>query len=435
MKILIIDTNGTLVSFAMQCISAGHEVKVFLSRLKDGSKRRDGDGLVPKISDWTLWMRWADLIIAYDNAKYVHALEPYRKYGYPILGCPLAGVPLELDRAVGQKVLKDAGVRIMDYKTFTSYDDAENHVKRTMKRYVSKPTGDADKALSYVSKSPADMIFMLRKWKKLGRLKQPFILQEFCPGVEMAVGGWFGRNGWNAAISENWEHKKLFNGNLGVNTGEQGTVCRYVKNSKLAEKVLFPITEYLHSIKYTGYIDVAVIIEDTTGDPLPLELTARMGCPHMAITSALHQGDPANWMRDLLDGYDTLDVSRDISTGVVVSIPDYPYNSYPSEKMAGIPVYCDHNKNIFPFEICMGVAPTVVGSKVVDMPCWVTTGSYVLVATGIADTVSLSAKRAYETIKNIEIPNSPGYRTDIGARLEKELLFLRKHGYATGLKY
>jgi phosphoribosylamine--glycine ligase len=419
----------------MQCKAAGHHVKLFLSKMKDGNWRDDGDGLVEKVRDWTLWMKWADLIVASDNAKYVHMLEPYRKYGYPIFGCPVAAVDWELDRAVGQKIFKDAGIEIMDSKEFKSYDDAISFVKKTMKRYVSKPNGDVDKALSYVSKSPRDMIAQLERWKKLSKLKAPFILQEFTPGVEMAVGGWFGKNGWNEAISENWEHKKVMTGDLFCNCGEAGTVLRYVKKSKLFDQVLAPLSNKLMDMGYTGYIDVAVIISED-GRPLPLEFSCRFGCPHFAITSALNRGDPAIWMADLLEGYDSLEFKEnEISTGIVMMLPDFPFNTRPRKEIANMPIYCDKNKLIYPFELKLGTAPDEINGKIETVPTWVTTGTSPLVACGLGMTVSSSQKKAYENIKSIEIPNSPGYRIDIGDRLKKEIPILQKHGYGRDLVY
>ena len=90
---------------------------------------------------------------------------------------------------------------------------------------LSKPSGDVeDKALSYVSKSPADMVYMLERWKKAQKHKSPFILQEFVDGIELAVGGWFGPGGFNEGWCENFEFKKLMPDDLGPATGEQGTV-------------------------------------------------------------------------------------------------------------------------------------------------------------------------------------------------------------------
>lgn len=435
MKILLIDCGANFLDFALRCKQSGHEVKWFVAPDKNGDRIPVGDGLVEKINDWSKWMRWAELVVLSDNVKYIQALEPFRKYGYPIFGANVAGQKMELDRSVGQKVFKDAGVEILPYKTFNSYNDAEAHVRKTLKRYVSKPSGDADKALTYVSKSAQDMIFMLQRWRKMGKNKEPFILQEFCPGIEAAIGGWFGPGGWNSEFSLNFEHKKLMNGDKGVSTGEMGTVMKYVSaKDKLVQKVLFPVSQYLMDIGYTGYIDVSVII-DEKGYPWPMEFTARFGWPHFQITSSLHKGDPAAWMADLLDGYDSLEVSSDVATGVVCTIPDFPYNKLPREKLCGIPVYCDMNPHIHPCELMGGTAPVQVGNKVVDMPNWVTAGNYLLVATGNAPTVSASAKKAYEVLKGIEIPNSPMWRTDIGDRLKKELPLLQKHGYAKDLTY
>lgn len=435
MRILLIDTGANFLDFALRCVAAGHLVRWFIAPDKNGDRIPVGDGLIEKVSEWQKWMGASDLILASDNTKYVTMLEPYRKLGYPIFGCNIAGADMELNRSTGQKILKDAGVQIMDYKTFSSYDDAESFVRKTMKRYVSKPSGDADKALSYVSKSPADMIYMLRRWKNAGKLKQPFILQEFTPGIEMAIGGWFGKKGWSSAININFEHKKLMNGDLSVNTGEMGTVVAYTEKEKLADKVLFPVSDYLLKIGYTGYLDVSVIIDDK-GTPWPLEFTARPGWPHNQIISSLHEGDPATWMSDLLEGFDSLEVKKGVCTGVVVTIPDFPYGKVPRTDLCGIPIYCDQtNPDIHPAEIMGGIAPTVAGNKVVDLPCWVSAGNYLFIATGVAPTISASARKAYEVIKTVEIPNSPGYRTDIGYRLKKELPELQKLGYCKTLTF
>lgn len=435
MRILLIDSGGHFLDFALQCVHAGHQVKWYITPDKRGERIEIGDGLIERINDWRKWMGWGDLICLSDNDKFMVAMEPFRKLGYPIFGCNAAGAALETDRALGQKVMKDAGLKIMDYKTFTSCKDAEAYVRKTMKRFVSKPNDDADKAMSYVSKSPGDMVYMLNRWQKNGTMKKSFILQEFTPGIEVAVGGWFGPNGWSSGVNINFEHKKLMNDELGVNTGEMGTVITYVpKTDKLAKTVLFPLTDYLVSIGYTGYIDVSVII-DAEGVPLPLEFTARPGWPHFQIISALNAGDPAEWMADLLAGKDTLKVKPGVSTGVAITIPDFPYNNADPKKINGIPVYCDQNKDIHPYELKGGIAPTVVGNKIIDLPTWVSAGTYLCVVTGVAPTVSASAKNAYQTIKGIEIPNSPGYRTDIGERLKTQLPELHKMGYCKTIQY
>jgi phosphoribosylamine-glycine ligase len=141
-------------------------------------------------------------------------------------------------------------------------------------------------------------------------------------------------------------------------------------------------------------------------------------------------------MADLIDGFDSLRVSKEHATGVVVTIPDFPYNKRPREETMGYPVYCDpDNEHIHPADVMAGINPTMVGDRVQDLPGWQTAGPYVLVATGVGPTVSASSRRAYKTIEGIEIPNSPGYRTDIGKRLKEELPKLHEMGYCKGIEY
>lgn len=434
MRILLIDIGANFLDFALRCVAAGHTVRWFIAPGKNNERLPIGDGLIEKVKEWEKWMGASDLILTSDNTRYMVPLEPYRKLGYPIFGPNVAGAEMELNRTHGQKIWKDAGVPIMDYKTFNSYDDAISFVEKNAgKRWVSKPSGDADKALSYVSKHSGDMREMLKRWKKQGKLKQPFILQEFKPGIEIAVGGWFGKHGFSEKFNVNFEHKKFLTGDLSCNTGEQGTVIYYSPVEKLSKQVLLPVSDYLHSIGYTGYIDAAVII-DKDG-PWPLEFTARPGWPHFQIISALHDGDPVEWMADLMDGSDTLEVKKGIATGVVVTMGDFPFNNKPRDENCGIPIYCDQNEHIHPCEIMAGTSSHLVGNKLVDLPCWVSCGNYLLVATGVANTVSGSSRNAYKVIKDICIPNSPGYRIDIGDRLKKELPELQKLGYCKGVVY
>jgi phosphoribosylamine--glycine ligase len=434
MRILLIDVGGNFLDFALRAKAAGHTVRWFIAPGKNGERLPIGDGLIEKVKEWEKWMGASDLILLSDNTRYLHALEPYRKLGYPIFGPNEAAAEMELNRTKGQKIWKDAGVPIMDYKTFNSYDDAIAFVEKNAgKRWVSKPSGDVDKALSYVSKDSGDMKEMLRRWKKTNKLKGPFILQEFKPGIEIAVGGWFGKHGFSEHYNINFEHKKTLCGDLGVNCGEQGSLIYYSQAEKLARNLLLPVSDYLHSIGYTGYIDAAAIVDKDGA--WPLEWTCRPGWPHFQIINSLHDCDPAEWMADLLDGSDTLEVKKGIATGVVVTMGDFPFNNKPRQENCGIPIYCEKNDSIHPCEIMAGLSAHLIGNKLIDLPSWVSCGNYLLVATGVANTVSGSSKNAYGTIEDISIPNSPGYRTDIGLRLKTELPELHKLGYCKDINY
>jgi phosphoribosylamine--glycine ligase len=436
----VIDATGVGLDFSLRCKHYGHDVRVFIRNNKDGSRCEIGDGLIKKVPTWEDSMNWADIIFCTDNTFYIHGLERYRDNGFPIIGPSIDTNKWEQDRVHGSDVMDSVGIKTIPSTKFSSYDEAISFVIKNNKRYVSKPLGDGNKALSYVSKSPADMVFMLQKWKRTNAYKGEFILQEFHGGIEMAVGGWFGQGGFSKWWCENWEFKKFMNGDLGVATGEQGTVLRYTEESKLADQVLKPLEDYLKALRFTGYIDVNCII-DKKGFPWPLEFTMRPGWPLFQIQQALHKGDPVEWMVDLLAGKDTLRVFKDVAIGVVVSMPNYPTDNLTVAELTGYPLFNmteEDGVGYFHFsEVKKSKFPSMVDGVVkLNQDGLVTTGNYVLTVSSKGKTVSEAKDGVYKRIKDkIEIPNSIMYRTDIGHRLEDQLDDLHALGYCLDLVY
>lgn len=444
MRILILDVKSNGLDLALRCRAAGHEVQWYDQPDKKNGWPKAGHGMFRKIQDYDdlrrRWLWWADLVVCMDNAIYLEMLQPYRMQGVRIWGCTPENVKLELDRDMGQKAMAKAGMQVIPTKRFYSYTDAITFVKKNPQYLVSKPSGDAAKTLSYVAHDAGDLVFMLEKWSKKPELiaaarKYGFILQEKKKGCEMAAGAWFGPGGFGKWICENWEYKKFMNDDLGMTTGEQGTLARCVTKSKLADQVVFPLEEQLHKIGYVGYVDVNCIIDED--GPWPLEFTLRDGCPVRYNMTALRRSDPAQYMLDLIEGRDTQDFHDDVSVSVVVSIPHYPVSDLTAKEVQGFPLYnLGDDDNVHLVEVMQGVAPTLVGSKVVDLPCIVTSSDYVYVATGRGQTITGARRSAYSTIKRIKIPNSPQYRTDIGSgRFKQQLPIIQASGYAKGLSY
>lgn len=432
MKILIIDADADGLNFALRSMEYGHSVRLWNPREPDGSPCPVGVGLVEKPADWRPSMDWADLILVTSNAKYGGDLEPYFQKGYPIIGANKAGAAWELDREVGQKVLEEAGTPILNFEVFSDYDKAAEFVKKSPRKWVSKPWGGtADKALSYVPPDGFEknaLIFKLMHWKKQG-LKGQFMLQERIEGIEMGVSGWFGPGGWTQWIEEDWEFKRLMPGNLGPNTGEQGTVIRFVKRSKLFNEMCKPLTEALHKTGYVGCVNVNCMM-DAEGQMWPMEFTMRPGWPAYNIMMALIEGDPAGWQADLLVGKDTLKMKKEIAVGVVVSHWRYPFCRTTEPEARGYPLYGINHAN----QDSLHYSCIMQGGKEVSYGP-VTAGTYIMVVTGLSDTVSVAAKKAVTTARQIKMPTDRGFRIDIGERLKKELPMLQEFGYASGMEY
>jgi phosphoribosylamine--glycine ligase len=438
MKLLLVDPQGASLDIAMRAHRDGHDVRMVI---RDTPKTVNiGKGIVPVVdgTDLARHLRWADLVVLADNTRWLQDVDAYRAAGGLVVGPSKEAADWELDREVGQQIMKNVGIEVPPYRIFSDYDSAIAFVKKEDRRFVSKPSGDADKALSYVSKTPADMVYMLERWKKFGKLKGDFILQDFKAGIEMAVGGWWGPGGFNEGWCENFEFKKLMNSDLGVATGEQGTVLRFVRSSKLARRLLTPLQEDLERIGYTGYIDVNTII-DETGNIWPLEFTMRPGWPTFNIQQALNEGDTVEWLMELAQGRDARNFSLDrLAIGVVLSIPDYPYSHITRKEVTGIPIYGIKPgmwQHLHPCEMMLEVAANDVDGRIVNMPMPCTAGDYVLVMTATADTIGQAKETVYRRLKRLVVPNSPMYRTDIGDRLSKQLPLLQKMGFASGMTF
>lgn len=438
MKVLFIDQDGELTDLAWRAKFDGHDVRRFI---KDTPHTAHvGEKLTPVVREYRSFVAWADIIIFAQNNMYIKEADSWRAQGKIVVGATQESARWEVDREYGQKMFQKHGIETLPYKMFSDYDKAIAWVKKEDRPFVSKPAGDnPDKALSYVSKSPEDMVFMLDRWKKLGKLKPPFMLQDFVKGVEMAVAGWIGPGGFNMGWEENFEFKKLMNDDKGVATGEQGTVLRYARNSLLAKKVLQPLEDALVKTGHIGDVDVNCII-DEDGTPWPLEFTCRFGYPAVNIQQAVHEGDSIEWLHDLAEGKDARNRRlNEIAVGVVLSIPDYPYSRLTGRDVEGIPIYnvpLQPVEEYHPCQVSLGTAP-VRGKDgaISSQPCLVTAGDYVLVATGTGQTVQEAKRSVYKSLDKVKVPNSPMYRTDISNRLKKQLPILQTMGYAIGMSY
>ena len=440
MRVLIIDPEGLGLDFALRCAASEHEVRWCMCN-KGSGKTGQGFRGISMVDDWRTSMGWArdGLIIITGNAKFIRDLDRFRDLGFKIFAPTERSAALEINRSLGMAEMVKAGIEVPPYHEFKSLKEAEAFARKSDVAYAFKTLGsEEDKALSYVASDPADLVGWLQRQQKLGMtLKGPCMLQEKIDMLaEVGVSGWFGPEGF---LPEKWqicfEHKKLMAGENGPNTGEQGTVCQYVEADRMAEEMLKPMENYLLKAGHRGDFAIGCGV-DKAGKAWPFEFTARLGWPAFYLQIASHRGDPAQWMRDLLDGEDTLRVSRDVSIGVVCAQPRYPYNDSDPKMVEGIPVSgCqDVWPDLHPAEMMMGRGPTMKEGKVVDGQVYETAGEYVLIMTAMGDTVEKSRNRVYRSIDQVSFPNMM-FRNDIGLKLEKSLPKLHEFGYAQEMDF
>ena len=435
MKLLVmdmLDDEGCAMDIALRAKEAGHEVRYWM-----GQEHPAGTGLVEKPREWKPSMDWAELVVLTGNCDYPEGFDDYFTKGYPIFGSNPAAAELELDRGKGQEVLERYGVTVPPYEVVSSAQEAIDIILREGRPYALKPWGgESDKSMTCVPRDVNEALFHLAKWKREGTFAGQLMMQEMVKGVEIGIAGYFGPGGWSSVYEESFEHKKFLNDDLGENTGEQGTVIRHVKESKLFTEILEPITDYLHLIHFVGDCNVNCIVGD--GVPYPLEFTMRLGWPDACIRYEVFQGDPVEWMADLIYGRDSLRVRSDVAVGVVMTHGDYPKEREKPAFWSGYPLegITEENWKHLHFQQVMdGNAPRYVAGKMKSAAMTVTAGTYPLVVTGSGSRVRTAQKKAYEIADAIRWPSNVMYRTDIGDRLKDDLEELHKHGYAKDLEF
>ncbi|MDG6913970.1 MAG: hypothetical protein JRN34_03675 [Nitrososphaerota archaeon] len=260
MKFLFVTEESLSADLAWQLKKEGHEVKMYCH----GQGEKDvGLGFFEKVDEWDTLKEWPDVIV-FDDVGFGAKAEQLRSEGKFVVGGNPYTDKLELDREFGQSELNLAGVDVLPSWNFTSFDEAIDFVKKNPDRYVLKPSGKAqsEKELLFIGQEAdgKDILQVLEHYKTNWSKKiKEFQMQKYAEGVEVAVGAFFNGKDFVMPVCVNFEHKRLFPGELGPSTGEMGTAMFYTKNSPVFERTLLKAKEKLAASGYVGYIDINCI--------------------------------------------------------------------------------------------------------------------------------------------------------------------------------
>jgi phosphoribosylamine---glycine ligase len=422
-KFLFVSLAGLIGDIAWQITKEGHEVRYYI----DAETERDiADGFVSKTDDWRKDVEWADVIIFDDVLGQGTEAKKLRDQGKLVIGGTPYTDKLEDDRSFGQEELKKYGVNIIPYKDFYSFDDAIDYVKKRPDQYVIKPSGEAQntKSLLFVGEESdgQDVIRMLEAYKKsfADKIKQ-FQLQQRVSGVEVAVGAFFNGNEFVYPININFEHKKLFPGNVGPPTGEMGTSMFWSAPNKIFNLTLKKLETKLAEEKFVGYVDLNCIVNGN--GVYPLEFTSRFGYPTISIQQEGMLTPIGEFFYNLASGINfKFRVRSGFQIGVRVVMPPFPFNddaTFNAYSKNALIVFKKPAKD----EVHIEDVKQVNGQ-------WMVAGTsgVVLVVVGYGATMKAAQSMAYNRVKNIMIPNMY-YRTDIGDRWAEDSDKLHNWGY------
>lgn len=422
-RFLFVSLSGLIGDIAWQVVKEGHEVRYYI----DDKKERDiCDGFVPKVREWKKHIDWADVIVFDDTLGQGTDAQALRAQGKLVVGGTPYTDRLEDDRSFGQEELKKAGVNILLYKEFENFDDAIEYVRANPSRYVIKPSGEAQnvKRRLFVGEEDdgADVMRMLEAYgRALADEIKVFQLQKRVTGVEVAVGGFFNGKEFATPININFEHKKLFPGNLGPSTGEMGTSMFWTPPNRLFNQTLAKMTPMLAQEGYVGYVDLNCIVN--ANGIYPLEFTSRFGYPTIMIQQEGMITPIGEFFHELAAGRCAkFKAKTGFQVGVRVIVPPYPFDdegTFESMSKEAVIFF----KRGTPEEVHIEDVKLVNGQ-------WLVAGTsgVVLCVVGMGSTMSQAKAQAYSRLKGISIPNMY-YRDDIGDRWVEDSDRLHNWGY------
>jgi phosphoribosylamine---glycine ligase len=422
-RILFVSYDALIGDIAWQCVKEGHEVRYAIST---ESEREIGDGFVTKVDDWEAHVDWADLVVFDDVLGHGTHAARLRQLGKRVIGGTPYTDRLEDDRAFGQQELKAAGVTIIPQEDFTSFDAAIAYVKANPNRWVIKPSGEAQnlKQLLFVGEDEEgkDVVQVLEDYQRSwsSRIKE-FQLQRRIVGVEVAAGAFFNGSEFVPPVCVNFEHKKLFPGDIGPSTGEMGTSMFWSEPNRIFHATLGRMESRLRRERFAGYIDVNCIVN--SNGIYPLEFTARFGYPTIMIQQEAITMPIGDFLFQLADGTLTRFKARSgFQVGVRVVVPPFPFHDQETFERNSKDAVIFFKK------------PNREGVHIEDVKCvgneWYVTGGsgVILTVVGMGPTMRQAQRQAYSRIENIMIPNMY-YRKDIGDRWYEDHDRLHSWGY------
>jgi phosphoribosylamine--glycine ligase len=422
-KFLFVSLSGLISDIAWQVSKEGYDVRYFIGDAKESDI---GDGFVPKSDDWEADVKWADIIIFDDTLGQGEKAQGLRAADKKVIGGTPYTDRLEDDRSFGQEELKKADVTIIPYSEFESFDAAIDYVQQNPARYVIKPSGEAQnvKRRLFVGEEDdgQDVVRMLDAYKKAFADEiKVFQLQKRVVGVEVAVGAFFNGKRFIHPININFEHKKLFPGELGPPTGEMGTSMFWSAPNALFNRTLLKMESKLAEEGYVGYIDVNCIVNNN--GIYPLEFTSRFGYPTISIQQAGMLSPIGQFFLDLANGEDPVLKTRSgFQIGVRIVVPPFPFDDDATFESFS-------RNSAIVFKKPPADEMHIEDVKQVNGQWFVAgTSGVILIVIGLGQTMRQAQTQVYSRIKNVLIPNMY-YRTDIGDRWEEDSDKLHNWGY------
>src|SRR5574343_1779098 len=340
----------------------------------------------------------------------------FRARGLKIFGPSKEAAQLESSKDFAKAFMQRHGIPTSRYQTFSDVTQAHAYIAANGAPIVIKADGLAAGKGVVVAMSLEEAhaaIDDMLSGNKLGDAGARVVIEEFLDGEEASfIVMVDGKN--VLALASSQDHKRLFDGELGPNTGGLGAYspapCVTPEiHAKAMREIILPTVRGMAAdgIPFTGFLYAGLMI-GKDGSVKTLEFNCRMGDPETQPILMRLKSDFVKLLEHGIDG--TLDQveaewDRRIALGVVLAAANYPETPQKGDVIHGLPAGNSFGEDCHVFHAGTADADGKV----------VTSGGRVLCVTALGENVKLAQKRAYEAVAQIGWEGMQ-FRKDIGHR-------------------
>ena len=357
-----------------------------------------------------------DLVVVGPEAPLVAGLaDTLNKAGIPVFGPSKAAAQLEGSKVFAKDVMKKYNIPTAAYGVFHKVDEAKEFIAQTGAPIVVKADGlAAGKGVVVamtIEEANAAVEDML-SGNRFGDAGSTVVIEEFMEGEEASLLAFVDGKTVVPMIASQ-DHKRIFDGDKGPNTGGMGTyapapVLTDALRDEAMKTILEPMVEAMQKegMPYVGCLYAGLMI--TPQGPKVVEFNARFGDPETQVVLPLLDSDLGQIMMACATGTLTADMVKwkDSSAACVILAS----KGYPETSSKGDVIHGDIKQHDTTIVFHSGTK--LIGDE------YVTNGGRVLAVVGLGKDLRTALDRAYGRIEHIDFEGMQ-YRTDIGAKAFK----------------
>ena len=336
-------------------------------------------------------------------------VDAFEKEGLKIFGPNKKCAQLEGSKSFSKDFMIRHNLPTAKYKEYTNLDEAITEIDSFGYPVVIKADGLAAGKGVVIPENREDAITTLKEMmsdKKFGKAGDKIVVEEFLNGIETSILAFVDNDSIVPMVSAK-DHKKVFEGETGLNTGGMGTFSpSEIYTDELAkeirEKILDKTLEGFKkdNLNYKGILFVGLMI--TEDGPKILEYNVRFGDPETQSVLFRLDTDLNKIISAILDNNlknIEINYSKEEAICVMLTSGGYPESYEKGKVISGLE---NLDSDIVVFHS---------GTKF-DNENIVTNGGRVIGITAKGKTVKEAGEKVYENIKKINFEKMH-YRKDI----------------------